>query len=61
MRRWTPRTPSTRTSKRVFGLALLCAALPAFADGEKWGSYTPNLDFKVVDTDKGDMSVSIYT
>jgi hypothetical protein len=26
-----------------------------------WGSYTPNLGFKVVDTDKGDMSISIYT
>lgn len=28
---------------------------------EKWGSYTPNFGFKVVDTDKGDMNVAIYT
>jgi hypothetical protein len=27
----------------------------------KWGSYTPNLGFKVVDTANGDMNVSIYT
>jgi hypothetical protein len=46
---------------KAFGLALLCAALPAFADDAKWGNYTPNFGYKVVDTDKGDMSVSIYT
>lgn len=28
---------------------------------EKWGAYTPNLGFKVANTDKGDMSISIYT
>ena len=27
----------------------------------KWGTYTPNFGFKVVDTDKGDMSISIYS
>lgn len=27
----------------------------------KWGRYTPNLGFKVADTDKGDLSISIYT
>ena len=31
------------------------------APAKKWGSYTPNLGFKVVDSDRGDMSVSIYT
>jgi hypothetical protein len=49
---------------RATCLALLCVTLPAFAadeDKEKWGSYTPNLGFKVVDTDKGDMSISVYT
>ena len=27
----------------------------------KWGSYTPNFGYKVVDTDRGDMSISIYS
>jgi hypothetical protein len=27
----------------------------------KWGSYTPNLGFKVADTDRGDLNISIYT
>jgi hypothetical protein len=27
----------------------------------KWGSYTPNFGYKVVDTDYGDMSISIYS
>jgi hypothetical protein len=31
------------------------------APREKWGTYTDNLGFKVANTDKGDMSVSIYT
>lgn len=28
---------------------------------DKWGSYTPNLGFKVVNTDRGDLSISIYS
>src|SRR5262249_13783771 len=28
---------------------------------EKWGTYTPNLGFKVADTPYGDLSISIYT
>src|SRR3954465_5056142 len=28
---------------------------------KKWGNYTPNFGYKVVDTDKGDMAISIYT
>src|SRR3954470_4340832 len=28
---------------------------------KKWGDYTPNFGYKVVDTEKGDMSISIYT
>lgn len=27
----------------------------------KWGTYTPNLGFKVVNTDRGDMSISLYS
>jgi hypothetical protein len=27
----------------------------------KWGRYAPNLGFKIADTDRGDLSVSIYT
>jgi hypothetical protein len=30
-------------------------------EAKKWGTYTPNLGFKVVDTEHGDLSVSIYT
>ena len=30
-------------------------------DKKKWGVYTPNLGFKVVDTEYGDMSISIYS
>jgi hypothetical protein len=28
---------------------------------KKWGRYTPNLGFKVADTEHGDLSISIYT
>lgn len=33
------------------------------ADGEqsKWGTYTPNFGFKVANTDRGDLSISIYS
>jgi hypothetical protein len=31
------------------------------AQAPKWGTYTPNFGFKVVDTEKGDMSISIYS
>ena len=27
----------------------------------KWGTYTPNFGFKVADTERGDLSISIYT
>jgi hypothetical protein len=30
-------------------------------ENKKWGRYTPNLGFKVVDTEHGDLSISIYT
>ncbi len=33
----------------------------AQAPTAKWGTYTPNYGFKVVDTDKGDMSISLYS
>ena len=28
---------------------------------DKWGAYSPNLGFKVANTDRGDMSISIYS
>jgi len=39
---------------------------PATADDKqdgdnRWGGYTPNLGYKIVDTEYGDMNVSIYT
>ncbi len=40
------------------------SAANVFASQEepsKWGKYTPNFGYKVVDTDEGDMSISIYT
>lgn len=30
-------------------------------ENQRWGKYTPNLGFKVVDTEHGDLSVSLYT
>lgn len=42
-------------------LAVAAASEDAGQTAQKWGSYTPNFGFKVVDTDKGDMSVAIYT
>jgi hypothetical protein len=30
-------------------------------ENKKWGTYTPNLGFKVANTDYGDLSISIYT
>jgi hypothetical protein len=30
-------------------------------ENKKWGTYTPNLGFKVVNTERGDLSISIYT
>ena len=39
------------------------SAEPSAAQEEpyKWGRYTPNYGFKLADTDRGDLSVSIYT
>ncbi len=31
------------------------------AEPHKWGTYTPNFGFKVADTDRGDLSISIYS
>jgi hypothetical protein len=39
--------------------AIATSASGAQAPAPKWGTYTPNFGFKVVDTNKGDMSVSI--
>jgi len=39
-------------------------AEPTFSEQEepyKWGRYTPNLGYKVADTEHGDISISIYT
>ncbi len=30
-------------------------------ENKKWGTYTPNLGFKVINTEHGDLSVSLYT
>ena len=40
-----------------------CAADTSAAQEEpyKWGGYTPNFGFKVANTDRGDMSISIYS
>jgi hypothetical protein len=42
-------------------VALADDAAPEAQLAKKWGTYTPNFGFKLVDTDKGDMSISIYT
>jgi TolA-binding protein len=30
-------------------------------ENKKWGTYTPNLGFKVINTEHGDLSISLYT
>lgn len=36
-------------------------AMPAEGESKTWGKYTPNLGYKVANTDFGDLSVSIYS
>jgi len=54
--------PSQQESRSTEQLA--ATANPEFASQEepsKWGTYTPNLGFKVANTEFGDMSISLYT
>ncbi|HTT02893.1 MAG TPA: hypothetical protein VMG11_12485 [Steroidobacteraceae bacterium] len=52
-------TAQGTTAQGTTTAASVSAAAPA--PHKTWGYYTPNLGFKVVDTDRGDMNVSIYT
>jgi hypothetical protein len=36
-------------------------AMPAQGESKTWGKYTPNLGFKVANTEYGDLSVSLYS
>jgi hypothetical protein len=61
-----PKTASTTTATAATATQQgdEASAANVFASQEepsKWGKYTPNFGYKVVDTDQGDMSISIYT
>ncbi len=43
------------------GNTVVAAANIAHKEERTWGTYTPNQGFKLASTDKGDLSVSIYT
>ena len=55
--------PAVATSSSADSAATNVAPRRAMAQEQpaKWGKYTPNFGYKVVDTDFGDMSVSIYS
>jgi hypothetical protein len=69
----TPSTPGTTGAETAPTTGLPAPAArseqteqqppPAAAEEQprKWGTYTPNLGFKVANTDRGDMSISLYT
>jgi hypothetical protein len=46
-------------SKEATGISVAQEEKPE--ENKKWGTYTPNLGFKVANTEYGDMSISIYT
>ena len=59
-----PATDSTATAGRPQQSEQRQTPVDAFAPQEeprKWGTYTPNFGFKVANTDRGDMSISIYS
>ncbi|HXJ90288.1 MAG TPA: cell division protein ZapB [Candidatus Binatia bacterium] len=58
-----PATP-TPTAENVSGdvqEGTVSAKASPTEERDKWGRYTPNLGFKVANTDHGDLSISIYT
>lgn len=57
-------TPADDSVSPESGSSVKDPYVPAKAmsqDDGKWGSYTPNLGFKIVDTKYGDLNISIYT
>jgi len=59
-----PATDSTATagrSQQSEQRQTLADSSAAREELKKWGTYTPNFGFKVANTDRGDMSISIYS
>ncbi len=52
---------STSSSAQNTTSAVLVDQENKSEETRKWGKYTPNLGFKVADTEYGDLSISIYT
>jgi hypothetical protein len=68
----TPSTPSTTGTETAPATSLPAPGRPEQAEQQpapataeeqprKWGTYTPNLGFKVANTERGDLSIAIYT
>src|SRR5689334_453206 len=53
--------PTQPGEERVAAATVSMAQEQKPDENKKWGKYTPNLGFKVVDTEHGDLSVSLYT
>jgi hypothetical protein len=57
--------PTKKTTENVAGDVqegkVSATSSPAEEEPYKWGGYSPNLGYKVANTDHGDVSISIYT
>jgi hypothetical protein len=59
-RKIVPSPTSSSADPPVTNVAV-SGAVAQEVEPSKWGKYTPNFGYKVVDTDFGDMSISIYS
>jgi len=55
------KTASTTTDTQQGGETSASNTFAAQEEPYKWGRYTPNYGYKVADTDRGDISISIYS
>ncbi len=55
------KTASTTTDTRQADETSAASTFAAQEEPYKWGRYTPNYGYKIADTDRGDISVSIYS
>jgi TolA-binding protein len=53
--------PPVQPDKETRDATSVSVAQDEKPEDKKWGTYTPNLGFKVADTEHGDLSISIYT
>jgi hypothetical protein len=54
-------SPPVEASKSIARIAVVQEQEEKPEENKKWGTYTPNLGFKVANTEHGDLSISIYT